>query len=242
MEARIRGALVIVLAGGWLLVGFEAANAAAPTDRRETVAAGHVAAEAGPAPVAEVTGPSAGGPARTTRREAAEPAEAVSLLVPGRKVRVYSLSAEKGDDYTEMAGTFLDANDASLRIQDAGRVVTVSRGTIRRIEVAMGQRTDWKWLGIGAGAGAGVGVLAGMVASGCTFTSCPNGRTEEEATRATMQQLAIGMAVGAAIGAAIGHAHPRPSRWTDVPLERVQVGLRPAVGSRGFGLTLALGF
>ena len=50
-----------------------------------------------------------------------------------------------------------------------------------------------------------------------------------------------GVALGAGFGALIAHGTRGPA-WTEVPLERVHVGLLPAVGRRGFGLTLAVGF
>ena len=100
MEPRTKSALVMMLAVGWLVVGFAAADAAA-TQETETVVVGHVAAEA--------TTPSAVSSEQATRRQPADPAGAMSLLLPGKKVRVYLLSAENDDDEAQTEGTLVDA-------------------------------------------------------------------------------------------------------------------------------------
>lgn len=229
MEPRTRSALVIMLAVGWLVVGFTAVDAAA-TQETETVVVGHVAAEA--------TTPSAVSWEQATRREPADPAGAMSLLLPGRKVRVYLLSADDDDDEAQMEGTLVDADENSLRIRDDDRVITVPRHTIRRIEVATGgrKRTDWGRLAAGAGIGVGPGLGAGWFA-GFVLAGGVSGDPKADVTG----KILLGGALGAGIGALIAHATQGPE-WTDVPLERVHVSLLPAVGRRGFGLTLAVGF
>jgi len=231
--------LRVVVAAGWLVVGFAAADAASPA-QEIAVAVDHAADEPGPpAYGTEASGPSLHSPERPTGREPEKPAAASSLLLPGRMVRVHRSSVADDPD-EQLKGTLLDADETFLRISADDRVVTVPRQDIRRLEVAMGQeRRTWMWLGIGAAIGSGVGFVAGFGSTGCTFTSCPI--SEREANTKVLVGIALGAAAGAGVGAAIGHSIERATGWTDMPMERVHVILVPT-SRHGFRLALTVGF
>jgi hypothetical protein len=104
----------------------------------------------------------------------------------------------------------------------------VSRRAITGLEIRTGRRGNaWKGMGIGAGFGA-----LGWGIHPCVNEGCAKGFSPELAVYGAL----LGGISGAGVGALI-----KSDRWSDVPLDRVRVGLIPARG-RGAGLCLSIGF
>jgi ferric-dicitrate binding protein FerR (iron transport regulator) len=110
---------------------------------------------------------------------------AVRSLAPGQKVAV---STKDGD---RLKGRFDSATETDVSFTHEGRRVTLTRESIRRVEV--GRRNRWKGalVGAGVGGGAGAGGGTGLLAASDHFDN---------------SIIAAGTAVGAGIGAGIGAA------------------------------------
>lgn len=111
----------------------------------------------------------------------------VQSLTPGEKVAV---STKDGD---RLKGRFDNATDTNITFTQDGKQVSLTRDSIKRIEV--GHKNRWKGAllgaGVGGGAGAGTGTYLLSRTDHLTMTAIPAG-------------LAIGAGAGAAVGAALG--------------------------------------
>lgn len=227
MKPRRSCALVVIFAAGWLVVGLAAAGAAAQQEPETAV-------------VPQSGTPPSESPEQEIQPERENPARATSLPLAGRTVRLFLFLTKKDDDDWEegLEGTLVGADEDSLRVRHDDRVLTLPRKKIRRLEVApegpkpVNPRRLCAGAGIGVGAGLGAGAIAAYALAG-GISGDPDADV--------VGPLLIGGVLGAGIGALLAHETRGPA-WTEVPLERVHVGLLPAVGRRGLGLTLVVGF
>lgn len=114
---------------------------------------------------------------------------AVESLSPGQKIVV---RLKEGDRLT---GRFDSASDDSINFKDGGRPVSLTRESIRRVQIDRGN-SRWKGALFGAAIGAGVGFTAG----GIVYFPYRDDITSTTVPGAT----ALGAGIGAAIGAAFG--------------------------------------
>lgn len=138
-------------------------------------------------------------------------AEERLTLAPGLRVRVTTASSGR-----PLTGTIQSTDDAVLDVISEGRATRVRRDQVTRLEVGVGCK-DYTVKGgiVGglAGFAAGVAYLAGD-------QSCPEPHCGEWDI---FMPVALGM-VGTAAGAGAGWLI-RPEGWTDIPLDRVRVGV-----------------
>jgi len=109
----------------------------------------------------------------------------VQALSPGERVAV---STKDGDRLT---GRFDSATDNNITFKHDGRSVSLTRESIKRVEVGRKNRLLGALVGAGVGTGSGIGAGFGLVASSDQFS---------------MNTITQGAFVGAGIGAAIGAA------------------------------------
>jgi hypothetical protein len=135
---------------------------------------------------------------------------------PGDRVRITA-----DERYT---GTVLIADSGRLLLVISGPADTLALlfAAIRKLEVGRGQKSA---LGRGARAGAVIGASLGFLVG--LGMSCESGSYTCAGPVAIPVGTAIGAAVGAVPGALIG-ALGHTERWETVPLNRLQVGVRPA--------------
>lgn len=127
--------------------------------------------------------------ANVSAKTPAAPADwsAIQTLSPGEKVRV---STRDGD---RLKGSFDSATDSNITFTHDGRKVSLTRDSIKRVEIGHSDRLKGALVGaaVGGGAGAGTGTFLLSRTDHLTMTAIPAG-------------LAIGAGAGAAVGAALG--------------------------------------
>jgi hypothetical protein len=110
---------------------------------------------------------------------------AVQALSPGEKVAVITKDGDR------LKGRFGSASDTDINFTHEGRKVTLSRDSIKRVEVGRKNRLLGALVGASVGGGAGLGGGLGLVVMSDNFT---------------MSTIQTGAVVGAGLGAAIGAA------------------------------------
>ena len=149
----------------------------------------------------------------------------LSPLTVGSKVRLSAPTVATG----RIQGVVLEADQEFLIV--GGRrpdPLRVSRRAVTRVEVVTGRRGH-AWMGMWIGAGIGA-LLAGS--NPCVNEGCAEGFSPEFAVYGAL----LGGMSGAGIGALI-----KSDRWTEIPVDRLHVGLGPVRG-RGVGLRVSVGF
>jgi len=147
-------------------------------------------------------------------------------LVPGARVRVTA----PGVDPKPLTGTISALSDQAITLALEGRAVetSVSRDSIRRLEISQG-RNRRKGLLIGGVAAAAVGAVVGGV--GCRDSS------DFSSGMCAAILGGCGFAAGAGVGAIVGAGED----WTDVPTDRIHVAVAPIAGRRP-GLSVRISF
>ena len=152
--------------------------------------------------------------------------EAPPGLVAGATVRVTAPEIAR----TPLTGTISALSDQAITLALEGRAVetSVSRDSIRRLEISQG-RNRRKGLLIGGVAAAAVGAVVGGV--GCRDSS------DFSSGMCAAILGGCGFAAGAGVGAIVGAGED----WTDVPTDRIHVAVAPIAGRRP-GLSVRISF
>jgi hypothetical protein len=165
------------------------------------------------------------------------PAQEVSTLMPGERVRIKS---------TDLRGEFIvrSAGQDSLVVgtMTSDETWTLPVESLRSVEVSGGKRSRPAAIGRGAGFGALLGASVGAVLGFADGDDeCAEGNwciiQFSAADKAVMGGLAVGV-LGGAVGGILGAANPG-ERWQRVPIRRLSAG--PTVGG-GFAAAVSVGF
>lgn len=165
------------------------------------------------------------------RTAAADPNVAVH---PGSRVRVTAASPGFTGSVT---GTLVKVGPDTLMIIDpkGGAVSELPLDSVQRIEVSRGSSLARRGFLIGAA----IGVLTAVAISGDETLAC-NGYSEPARVCGSSERFAYSaFAVGfyGGMGALIG-SRRKTDTWSDAPIGRVRLSLRPAKGGARAGLTL----
>lgn len=172
---------------------------------------------------------------RSESQAGAAPVDAAVGVRTGSRVRVTAASPT----FTgAVSGTLVKVGSSTLMIMDpkGGAVSELPLDSVQRFEVSRpGSRARRGFL-----IGAAVGVLTAIAISGDETITC-NAPTEparlcDNSEKALYSAVAVGLYGG--IGAWIG-SRRKTDTWSDAPLGRVRLSLRPAKGGARVGLTLA---
>jgi hypothetical protein len=126
-------------------------------------------------------------PTAAQARQATNAWSAVQSLAPGTKIVVRTKDGDK------LSGRFESADDQGINFARDGKRVTLTRESIRRVQVNRG-KDRLKGALFGAGIGGGIGLGGGVAVIGLD----PN--------RTLGNPIPAGIAVGAGAGAALGAA------------------------------------
>ena len=157
-------------------------------------------------------------------------------LVSGQRLRVTAVAP--GHFTGVMVGSLVKVGPDSLSLADPERaaVTEIHLSSITRLEVSHGRRRHTKQgllIGVGVGILGGIAVGSGYSEVGCgqpgeAFVDCP-------------KDTAAGVAVflgSAGIGAWLGHRW-QTEGWSELPVERLRVTLRPERGGARGTLTFS---
>jgi hypothetical protein len=158
-----------------------------------------------------------------------------STLEPGQRLRVTAasptLTGVTVGNLVRLAADRLTLVDA-----EHGAVTELPLSSVTRIEVGRERRQTQKWLLIGIGIGAAGGVAIAT-------DNSPSCGGYGEPFRACTSSEKIGLAVGIAavwggLGAWFGHSR-KITEWSNVPVDRFKVSLRPERGGGRIGLAFS---
>lgn len=154
-------------------------------------------------------------------------------IVVGSRVRLRAPSILEG----RIEGLVLDADDHALLVgTDHGPPLRVPRDAVARLEVSTGRRGHaLQGMAIG---GAAAGVMFALLDE---EEYCAEYVDPSETCPGRAEMVGMGVVGGAAWGLLIGHL-VKGHRWSQVPLERVQVSLAPARTRGTWGMALSVGW
>jgi hypothetical protein len=151
-------------------------------------------------------------------------AQEPATLPRGLSVRVTDAA---GDRFT---GRIQSTDAAALRVRRPnGQVVNLPRERVARLEVGSTRNFQRR----GAIAGGALGLAAGLAID---TRSSDDGCGCGSMIPATPFLALIGTGAGFLVGTVV-----RPARWTDIPLDRVRVGVGPVRG-KGVAVRVAIAF
>ncbi len=159
--------------------------------------------------------------------------DGVGPVVVGSRVRLQAPSILEG----RIEGLVLDADDDVLLVgSDHGPPLRVPRDAVARLEVSTGRRGHaLQGMAIG---GAVAGVMFALLDE---EEYCAEYVDPSDTCPGRAEMVGMGVVGGAAWGLLIGHL-VKGDRWSQVPLERVQVRLAPARTRGTWGMALSVGW
>jgi hypothetical protein len=166
--------------------------------------------------------------------------EGPSSLAPGQRLRLTAVAPGPFTGVT--VGTLGRIGPDSLTLigTDIGGAIDLPKSSITRIEVSHRRRHTRQGLLLGAA----VGIAAGAaLASGYSEVGCgPSGGPYANCSYSNGEKagyVAAGVLVWGSIGAWLGH-RIQSDHWSDLPLERLRLSLRPE--RHGLRAALAISF
>jgi len=169
-----------------------------------------------------------------TRASGTAVAEAPSLT-PGQHLRVTAASSA----FTGVTvGNLVKVAADRLTLVDPerGSVTELPLGSVTRIEVGIERRKTKKWFLIGLGLGA-----IGAIAIAADDSESCGGWDEPYHECSSNEKVALAassLAVWGGLGALFGHTR-KAIEWSNVPLERVKVSVRPERGGGRIGFAFS---
>lgn len=154
-------------------------------------------------------------------------------IEPGARVRV--TASAPGHFQGVAVGTLTDINSTSVTIVDSerGSITQLPLESIKRLEVSQGRHRHTR-MGLLIGGAFGLALVPLVLSADCRGTDWEPRTCNKDETAA----LAVAnFAVFGGIGALIGHSR-QTEAWTETPVQRLRMTVRPLRGGGRVALTL----